>query len=137
MREVRREPRFRALLFVSFAVVALILAAVGLYGTLAHAVSRRTRELGIRMAVGADRRRIFAMVLSQGLRVTGTGLLIGLIVAAVATRSMRSFLFGVQPLDPVTFGATALVLILIAGVAMYRPARRATRVQPMASLRAD
>lgn len=137
IRLTRTEPRFQAALFLSFAGIAVLLAAVGLYGTLAHAVGRRTREMGIRMAVGADRRRIRALVLREGMQVFGAGLGIGLVAAALLTRLLRGLLFGVQPLDVATFATTAALLTLIAALAVYRPARRATRVDPMRSLRAD
>jgi putative ABC transport system permease protein len=137
IRDARTEPRFRALLFLSFASVALLLAAVGLYGTLAHAVSRRTRELGIRMAVGADRRRIFGMVLGEGTRVIVLGLSFGILAAALVTRVLRGFLFGVEPLDVATFAASAALMLVVGGLATLSPARRATGVDPMDSLRAD
>jgi putative ABC transport system permease protein len=137
IRDARTEPRFRAFLILSFASVALLLAAVGLYGTLSHAVSRRTRELGIRMAVGADRRRILGMVLREGTRVIAAGLVCGVVAAALVTRVLRGFLFGVEPLDATTFAASALLLLVIGGLAMLSPARRATGVDPAESLRAD
>jgi putative ABC transport system permease protein len=137
IRDARTEPRFRALLFLGFASVALLLAAVGLYGTLSHAVSRRTRELGIRMAVGADRRRIFGMVLREGTRVMAAGLLCGIVAAALVTRVLRGFLFGVEPLDVATFAVSAVLLVFIGGLAMISPARRATGVDPVRSLRSD
>jgi putative ABC transport system permease protein len=115
----------------------LLLAAVGLYGTLAHAVSRRTRELGIRMAVGADRRRIFGMVLGEGTRVIVLGLSFGILAAALVTRVLRGFLFGVEPLDVATFAASAALMLVVGGLATLSPARRATGVDPMDSLRAD
>jgi putative ABC transport system permease protein len=137
IRTARAEPRFQAILFLSFAGVAIGLAAVGLYGTLAHTVGRRTRELGIRMAVGADRNSIFRLVLREGAMVFGAGLLVGIALSMLLTRLLRRFLFGVGPLDVTTFAVTSIVLAAIAGVAMHRPARRATRVDPLRSLRAD
>jgi putative ABC transport system permease protein len=137
IRMTRTEPRFQAALFLSFAGIAVLLAAVGLYGTLAHAVGRRTREMGIRMAVGADGRSIRTMVLREGMLVFAAGLGVGLIAAAMLTGLLRGLLFGVQPIDALTFLATSALLTLIAALAVYRPARRATRVDPMQSLRAD
>ncbi len=137
IRLARTEPRFQATLFISFACIAVLLAAVGLYGTLAHAVGRRTREMGIRMAVGADRRTIRGMVLREGMRVFAVGLAVGLAAAAMLTRLLRGLLFGVRPIDLPTFAATAALLTAVAAIAVYRPARRATRVDPMQSLRAD
>jgi putative ABC transport system permease protein len=137
IRLARTEPRFQATLFVSFACIAVLLAAVGLYGTLEHAVGRRTREMGIRMAVGADRRTIRAMVLREGMRVFAVGLAVGLAAAAMLTRLLGGLLFGVGPIDVPAFAATAALLTAVAAIAVYRPARRATRVDPMQSLRAD
>ncbi len=131
------EPRFQAMLFVSFASVAVLLAAIGLYGTLAHSVGRRARELGIRMAVGADRPRIFAMVMRQGLTVVACGLVIGIAGATLVTRFLRSFLFGVGVLDPLTFAMTAALLTLIAALAIVRPAGRATGIDPARSIRSE
>jgi putative ABC transport system permease protein len=137
IRDSRTEPRFRAYLFASFAAIAVLLAAIGLYGTLAHAVGRRTKELGIRMAVGADRRRIFAMVIGEGMRVFGAGLVLGIAGAVLTTRFLRGLLFGVGAMDSVTFAGTAMLLALIALLSILRPARRATAVDPMRSLRAE
>jgi ABC-type antimicrobial peptide transport system permease subunit len=133
----RAEPRFQAWLFASFACVALLLAAVGLYGTLAHAVGRRTRELGIRMAVGADRTHIFTLILREGMLVFGAGLAVGIAASVLLTRVLRGFLFGVGPLDVPTYAASSVVLALIAALAMHQPARRAARADPLRSLRMD
>jgi predicted permease len=135
MRTARTAPRFHAMLFVAFSSVAVLLAAIGLYGTLAHSVGRRSRELGIRMAVGADRSRIFALVMRQGLGVVAAGLAIGLAGAAVVTRFLRSYMFGVGTLDAATFAMTALLLTAVGAIAIARPARRATGIDPARSLR--
>lgn len=137
VRGARAEPRFQAWLFASFACVALLLAAVGLYGTLAHAVGRRTRELGIRMAVGADRTHIFTLILREGMLVFGAGLAVGIAASVLLTRVLRGFLFGVGPLDVPTYAASSVVLALIAALAMHQPARRAARADPLRSLRMD
>lgn len=137
MRETLVEPRFRAFLFIGFAGVAVLLAAVGLYGTLAHAVGRRTRELGIRMAVGADRASIFSLVMRQGMVVAGLGLALGLAGAALATRLLQSYLFGVGALDARSFVQMAILLLAVAALAIVRPARRATTIDPVRSIRSD
>jgi predicted permease len=126
-----------ATLLSGFGVLALLLAALGLYAVLAYAVSRRTREIGVRMALGAQVADVLAMVLRQGLRLLAAGLLLGLGGAFAATRLLRGFLFEVQPLDPLTFGAGAALLAAVALLACWLPARRATRVDPMAALRME
>lgn len=137
MGSARTEPRFRAMLIVAFAVVTVSLAAIGLYGTLAHAVGRRTRELGIRMALGADRSGIYSLVVRYAAGITGLGLLVGLAGAASLTRYLQSFLFGVESLDPVTFGMAAALLLIVAVLATLAPALRATRVDVVGSLRSE
>lgn len=117
--------------------MTLLLAAIGLYGTLAHAVGRRTRDLGIRMALGADPSGIYAIVARHAASVTGLGLVVGIVGAAGLTRYLQSFLFGVGSLDPVTFGVAAGVLLVVAMLATLGPAARATRVDVVQSLRAD
>jgi putative ABC transport system permease protein len=118
-------------------VVGLLLAAIGIYGVTSYAVSRRTREIGIRMALGADRRMVLGLVLRQALTLTAIGLAIGLACSAAASQLLGSLLFGVSTLDPVTFAGAALLFSLIALAASYVPARRATQVDPMVALRAD
>ena len=134
---VRTEPRFNAMLLGSFASVALLLAGVGVYGTMAHSVGRRTRELGIRLALGAGRTEIFRMVLREGLVVPGTGLLAGFAGALALTRFLERFLFEVGTMDIPTFLVAAGVLSIVIFLAMIRPARRATQVDLMGSLRAE
>jgi predicted permease len=120
-------------------VLALLLAAVGLYGVMAYAVTRRTREIGVRMALGADHGRVVKMVLGQGLRLTMIGGLAGLGLAGLAAFGLSSagILFGISAVDPISFGATAIVLIGVASLATYIPARRAARVDPLSALRAE
>jgi len=137
IRVVRTAPRFQALLVGSFATVALLLAAVGLYGSLAHAVGRRTREMGIRMALGAPRRGIFRLVLNQGMMVTVAGLSFGLAGAFLLSRFLRGFLFEVEALDLVSFAGAAVVLLVAAALAIVVPAQRATGVDVVGSLKTD
>jgi ABC-type antimicrobial peptide transport system permease subunit len=120
-----------------FAAVAGILAAIGIYGVLAYAVVQRTREIGIRMALGAQRAQVLALVLRHGLILTAIGIAAGLAGAAAGTRLLDGMLFGITRLDPLTFGAVSLVFGLVATVASYLPARRATAVDPMVALRSE
>jgi len=130
-------PRFNMSLLVVFAGLALVLATVGLYGVIAYSVVQRTREMGIRLALGADRLAVLRLVMSQGARLTGVGLVVGLGAAAALTRVMVSMLYDVSALDPMTFVLVGVVLGLVAALASYFPARRATRVDPVVALRAD
>jgi predicted permease len=129
--------RFNMMLFGIFAGLALLLASVGIYGVLAYAVTQRTRELGIRIALGAGAGNVAGLVLRQGLLLGTIGVAIGAAVAYGLTRWMSSLIFGVSPTDPLTFSAVALILVAIALVASYVPARRAMRVDPMQSLRME
>ena len=128
-------PRFAMLVLGSFAGVALLLASVGMYGVISYFVGQRTREIGVRVALGAQRRDVFGMVLGQGARIAGIGIALGLLAALAATRMMVSFLYGVQPIDPLTFAALPFLLLSVALLACYIPARRAMRVDPMVALR--
>jgi putative ABC transport system permease protein len=130
-------PRFNMSLLVVFAGLALVLATVGLYGVIAYSVSQRTREMGIRLALGAGQPAVLRLVMSQGVRLTIAGLVVGLAGAAALTRVMASMLYGVSPLDPATFVLVGAVLGLVAAGASYFPARRATRVDPVVALRAE
>ncbi|MGN6592847.1 MAG: FtsX-like permease family protein [Terriglobales bacterium] len=124
-------------LMIGFAGVALILAAIGIYGVLSYAVAQRTHELGLRMALGAGQARVLRLVLRQGLMLALAGAAAGLAVALVLGRWASSFLFGVSWRDPLTLVAVPLLLLAIAALACYLPARRATRVDPMIALRGE
>jgi putative ABC transport system permease protein len=119
----------------SLGVIGVLLAAIGIYGVTAYAVSRRTREIGIRMALGAQRTDVLAMVMHQGLWLAGIGAAIGLLLAAVASQALAVFLFGIPPLDPLIFGAAAALFAVVALTACYLPARRATHIDPLTALR--
>jgi putative ABC transport system permease protein len=127
--------RFSMWLLGIFAGLALVLAAVGIYGVMSYSVAQRTREIGIRMALGAQRSDVLKMTIGGGLRLVLMGAAIGLAAALVLTRVMSSLLFGVSPTDPLTFVSISIVLISVAVLASYVPARRATRVDPMFALR--
>jgi putative ABC transport system permease protein len=129
--------RLTLVLLSSFAALALLLAAVGVYGVIAYTVRQRTRELGIRLALGAQAGDVLRLILRQGLKLTLIGVALGLTAALALTRWMESLLFGVRPADPLTFGVIALVLLLVAICACWIPARRATRVDPLIALRSE
>jgi putative ABC transport system permease protein len=129
--------RLAGALFGSFATLAMLLAAVGLYGVLLFIVSQQTREFGVRIALGATSRGIIRDVLKRGLALAGTGILAGIAAAVATSRLMSSLLFGVSALDPATFVAVPMLLLLVATVACYVPARRATRVDPIVALRSE
>jgi putative ABC transport system permease protein len=135
MRGLHSQDRFNTLFLGAFAAAALVLACLGVYGTTAYAVSRRTHEIGIRMALGARSRDILRAVLGQGLRLTSIGLALGLPGALAATRIIRSLLYEVSPTDPLTFVSVAVLLAGVALLASYVPARRAARIDPMVALR--
>jgi predicted permease len=118
-----------------FGLLSLLLAAIGLYGIMAYAVSRRTREIGIRMALGAQRNAVLRMILGQGMKLVLIGAVIGLIASFAATRLVASYLFGITPTDPVTFVGVPILLLIVALLACFVPARRATRVDPLLALR--
>jgi predicted permease len=135
--ESMAQRRFTMLLLGIFASVALALAVVGVHGILTYTVAQRKREIGIRMALGADRRKVQQLILGRGVLLTMGGLGIGLIGALVGTRAMRSLLFAVSPTDPGTIAAVGILLAVVAVVASYLPARRAAKVDPMEALRAE
>ena len=130
-------PRFRAVLVGAFAVLALTLALVGVFGVLAYSVQQRTREFGVRIALGASAASVLRLVMASAGSVIGTGVAIGLLLAAVLSRSITTFLFGVQPIDPMTFVLVPLVLIATATIAVAAPAWRAARVDPVVAFRTE
>ena len=130
-------PRFTGMLLLVFAVLALALSAIGIYGVLSYVVSRRTREIGIRVAIGAGRMQVLRMVLGQGIVLTLTGVVIGIGVAIWASTLMRDMLHGVTPGDPMTFAAVGAVLTVVAILASLVPALRATRVDPVVALKTE
>jgi ABC-type antimicrobial peptide transport system permease subunit len=119
----------------TFAALAFILASVGIYGVVSYSVAQRTREIGIRVALGARRRDVLGLVLKEAMRLTAFGVGLGLVGAFAATRVLRSLLFEVKPTDPATFICLSLLLTLVALLASYIPARRATKVDPLVALR--
>jgi predicted permease len=127
--------RFQMTLILAFAVLSLVLTAVGIYGVTSYAVSRQTREIGLRMALGAQPRDVLGAVLSQGLKPALFGAALGLTAAALAAQSMRALLFGIEPLDPLSLAAVAFVLLAAALLACYLPGRRAARIAPVIALR--
>jgi putative ABC transport system permease protein len=130
-------PRFNTALLDGFAGLALVLAVTGLYGIMGTYVAQRTREIGIRMALGADSGAVSRQVVRQGMRLAFAGVAAGLAATLVGTRLLRSLLFGVGPVDPLTLVSATLLLLLAALSATFVPARRATRVDPMVALRYD
>jgi ABC-type antimicrobial peptide transport system permease subunit len=141
LRELRGQslasPRLTTTLLAIFAGLALIITATGLAGVIAFTVSQRTREIGIRMALGAEQRGVMRMILSQGLTMVGIGLALGIAGALALSRVLEGLLYGVGPSDPLTFIAVGVVLFGVAIVACFLPARRATTIDPLLALRAD
>jgi putative ABC transport system permease protein len=129
--------KFNMRLLVSFAVLAVVLAVIGVYGVMSYGVARRTQEMGVRMALGARHAQVVGLVLRQGTRTIAIAIVIGLAAAFVAARVLRAQLYGVEPTDPLTFAVVPVVLAIVAVAACYLPARRASRVNPVVALRAD
>jgi putative ABC transport system permease protein len=135
--EAVAQPRLRTALMGTFALLALTLATVGVFGVLSYFVTQRTQEIGIRMALGARASDVIGMVVRQGIVLALVGVAIGLVAAVPLSRLMEELLFEIKPTDPATFAAVAVVLAAVAGGASYIPARRATRVDPVTALRAE
>src|SRR5688572_29163041 len=131
------QQRFMTLLLTVFGAVALSLAAIGIYGIMSYAVKRRTREIGIRMALGGSPADVVKLVVGQGMKLTAIGLGVGIIAALSATKLMADMLFGITPRDPVTFGTIAVLLAGVALIASRIPARRAVRTDPTTALRTE
>jgi predicted permease len=131
------QPRFRMVLLALFATAATLIATCGLYGLMAYAVTQRRREIGVRMALGAERRDVLRLVLARALRIVVLGVIVGLAGAAGVTRVLQTFLFGVTPTDPIAYTIVTLLLIAVGLMAAWLPARRATRIDPWAALRAE
>jgi putative ABC transport system permease protein len=129
--------RFSMEMIASFALIALLLAGLGIYGVISYMVSERTHEIGIRIALGAESRNILRMVLRQGLGLAFAGAAVGFVGALIVSRLMAGVLYGVKPTDPLTFASVVLLLVGVALAACYLPARRALRVDPMIALRHD
>jgi putative ABC transport system permease protein len=129
------QPRFQTVLITSFAVIALLLAAVGLYAVLSYMVAQRTLEIGLRLALGAQRESVLGLIVRRGMLLAAAGLAIGIVVSLVLTRFMQEMLYGVKPFDPLTFAAVSAVLLLVSLVASSVPAYRAARLDPMQTLR--
>jgi ABC-type antimicrobial peptide transport system permease subunit len=127
--------RFSMVLLTGFAGLALVLAGVGIYGVIAQSVAGRTREIGVRLALGARPAGVLGLVFRQGLTIAGAGLALGFAGALAATRVLRAQLFGITPSDPVTLAAAVVLLGAVAAAAVWLPARRAARVAPMEALR--
>jgi putative ABC transport system permease protein len=129
------QTRIQTALLSLFAGIALLLAAVGLYGVLAYSVAQRTHEIGVRMALGAQRRNVLSLIVGHGMRLVIMGVVVGIVAALALTRVMRNLLYEVQANDPITFVAGSVFLLLTALLACWLPARRAARIEPMVALR--
>jgi putative ABC transport system permease protein len=135
LRDSMAQPRFRTLLLGLFGVVALVLAAVGIYGVISYSVARRTQEIGLRMALGADPAQVLGLVVGQGMKLVLVGLAAGVAGAFGLTRLFSSLLFGITAGDPLTYFGAVFVLIVVSLLACYIPARRAMSVDPLVALR--
>ena len=129
--------RFNVILIGFFGITALLLATAGVFGVMAYSVSRRTREIGVRVALGAGARDVLMLILGQGLRTIFIGVAVGIAASLALTQAVQSLLFGVGATDPLTFGGVTLLLVGAALLACYLPARRATRVDPIVALRSE
>jgi putative ABC transport system permease protein len=135
MNESVAQPRLRTTLLTLFSAVALALSLIGVYGVMAYAVSERTHEIGVRLALGASPGDIRSLVVRQGVRLAAIGIVIGLLSALASSRALTTLLFGISPNDPVTFAVSAAALTVAAVAAVYGPARRASRIDPVVMLR--
>jgi putative ABC transport system permease protein len=131
------EPRFRSYLIAGFAFLALLLAAVGVYGLISFTVTQRVPEIGVRLALGASPGQVFTQVVGQGLRLAAIGVALGLVAAAAATRLVQGLLFNTSATDPTVYAVLSALLLAMAALACYVPARRAMRVDPMTALRSE
>jgi len=129
--------RFAMVLLDSFAILALLMASLGLYGVISYLVERRTQELGIRIALGAQNWSVLRLVLTDGIKMAGFGVAVGLLASLGLTRLLAGLLYGVSRTDPLTFIVIAMLLLLVAGLACYLPALRATRIDPLEALRCE
>jgi putative ABC transport system permease protein len=129
------ERRFSSVLLSIFGALGILLACLGIYGALTFNVTQRTREIGIRMALGADRNGVLRMIMSEGLLLVGVGIAIGIIAGIVLARVLQSLLFGMQPSDPAMYATASVAIALVAAAACYIPARRATKIEPSIALR--
>jgi len=129
------QPRFNALLLALFAGIALCLGAIGIYGVISYAVTQRTREIGIRIALGAQQRDVLSLVVREGMTLASIGVGIGLLAAFALTRWMETMLFGVRPSDPLTLAVIALLVLAVSLLACCAPARRAAKVDPLMALK--
>ena len=129
--------RFAVQIVALFALTALLLAALGIYGVMSYTIAARTQEIGVRLALGAPRERLFAAIVGRGLALAVAGAAVGVLCAAVVARLMAGVLYGVRPLDPVTFAAVPIALVIVAALACSIPARRALRIEPLLALRCD
>ena len=125
------------MLVAAFATIALLLAAVGVYGLISYSVAQRTREIGIRVALGAQPRQVLAQIMREGMKLAVVGVGLGLLSALAAGRALATFLFGVPATDPLTLGSVAALLLAVAALATYIPSRRALGVDPLTALRSD
>ena len=130
-----RRPRFNLVLVAIFAVTALLLAAVGIYGVMSYLVEQQTREIGIRSALGAKRSHIFKLIIGRGVGMAFIGILLGLVASLGLTRFLAGLLYGVAAVDPMTFLGIPILLLVVSVLACYIPARRATKVDPLEALR--
>jgi putative ABC transport system permease protein len=127
--------RFSTTLLAMFATVAMILAVVGIYGVMSYTVTQRTREIGVRMALGAENRQVLGLIVREGLVLTGAGIMIGIALSLAVTHAMSQLLFGTSNTDPVTYLGVSAALVMVALAACFVPARRASRIDPLVALR--